>query len=263
MSWQTQQYTKPLFEDLIWSKPQQKSLAGKLLIIGGNSHAIAAPSEAFALASQQGAGTVKAAMPSATRKLLGAKVPVEIELVSSTPSGSFSTNATRELENFCLWSDMILFAGDIGRNSETAIVLEHLTSKLSTPMVVTRDAADYFTNSPLNVLERKDTLLVLSLAQLQKYAAHAKYSKAITFDMGLVPLITACKELTAKHNAYIVTQHFDSIITAVDGQIVVTKIPNEPKNWRLRTATSASVWWMQNYSRPLQSIATSIVQLNW
>jgi NAD(P)H-hydrate repair Nnr-like enzyme with NAD(P)H-hydrate dehydratase domain len=57
--WQKQASSKPLFDDLLWSRPEQKALAGKLLIIGGNSHAIAAPGEAFMLASKAGAGDIR------------------------------------------------------------------------------------------------------------------------------------------------------------------------------------------------------------
>ena len=47
------------------------------------------------------------------------------EYAPSTPSGSFSTQALGELQAMANWADGTLIAGDIGRNSETAILLEN------------------------------------------------------------------------------------------------------------------------------------------
>lgn len=261
--WLKQQSTKPLFEDLLWSKPEQKSLAGKLLVIGGNSHAIAAPGEAFALAATYGAGTVKVALPNATRKLIGGKLPLDIELVPSTPSGSFSKDAQAPLQGFVAWGDATLFAGDIGRNSETAIVLEQLASKMPGLQIYTRDAADYFTNTPLTLFNREHTLLVISIAQLQKLALHSDFKTAITYTMGLPQLCSALGELTSTHKAYIATQQGNKLVLAVDGKVLVTELPTEPDTWRLKTATAASVWWLQNPTKPLEAIATGITQISW
>lgn len=261
--WQKQSSTKPLFEDLLWSRPEQKSQAGKLLIVGGNSHAIAAPGEAFMLANAAGAGEVKVVMPDKTRKLIAGKLPLGIELAPSTPSGSFSKDALAPLQAYCAWADATLFAGDIGRNSETAIVLEQLASKMPGLQIYTRDAADYFTQNALPLLDRDNTLLVLSLAQLQKFAANAKYPQPITFTMGLVQLCNELSVLTSSHKAHIITQYFETIIVAVNGKIVTTTLPTEPEKWRLKTATTASVWWLQNMAKPLESLATSITQTPW
>lgn len=261
--WQTQEYSKPLFEDLLWSKPEQKAHAGKLVIIGGNSHAIIAPSEAFGLSLAAGIGEVKAIMPDKTRKLLGPKVPLDIELVKSTPSGSFSKESLPEIEAYVAWADATLFAGDIGRNSETAIVLETLANKMAGPQIYTRDSADYFTHQPLALLGRPDTLLVLSLAQLQKYAQHASFATPITFTMGLPKLYEALRELTNLHKASIITQHQNVIIVAVKGAVLVTKLAETPVTWRLKTATSASVWWLQNPNLELEALATAITQTKY
>lgn len=261
--WQKQAYSKPLFDDLLWSRPEQKALAGKLLIIGGNSHAIAAPGEAFMLASKAGAGDIRVVMPDKTRKLLGGKLPLGIELTPSTPSGSFNKESLAPLQAYCAWADATLFAGDIGRNSETAIVLEKLASKMPGQQVYTRDAADYFSVTALTLLDREDTLLVLSFAQLQKFAMSAKSQTAITFDMGLANLCSALSELTQVHKAHIITQQFSNIIAACNGKVIVTSLEVEPEKWRLKTATEASVWWMQNPTKPLEAIATAITQIAW
>lgn len=261
--WLKQEYSKPLFEDLLWSRPEQKSQAGKLLIVGGNMYAIAAPSEAFVIAKNQGIGEVKVIMPDKTRKMLGPKMPPDIELVASTPSGSFSTKAELPLRSYIAWADATLFAGDIGRNSETAILLETAASKISGLQIYTRDAADYFNASIQTIIDRPETLLVISLSQLQKFCQSLNWPTAITFDMGVGQLCTVLSELTSVHKCSFAIQYFSSIVVAVNGEVIVTKLLREPKTWRLKTATAASVWWLQNQTQPLKAIATAITQLNW
>ena len=262
-AWRKQSIDSPLFEDIVWSRPEQKSLAGKLLVIGGNSHAIAAPSEAYQLATKQGVGEVRVVLPDKTRKLLGPKVPVDIELVTSTLSGSFSTKAERDMQGFIAWANATLFAGDIGRNSETAVLLEAIAQKMPGQQIYTRDAIDYFYAHPHTLLERENTLIVVSIAQLQKLCMNARFETPITFSMGLVALCEALTRLTSRYKANVCVLEGSTIITAAGGQCVSTQLPSEPKQWRLKTATAASVWWLQNPSRPLESIATAITQLNW
>lgn len=258
-----QEQDKPLYPDLIWARPEQKALAGKLFIIGGNAHAIAAPGEAYQYAVKQGIGEVKVAMPDKTRGLLGPKVPIDIELVTSTPSGSFSVKAMGSLQAYCSWANATLFAGDIGRNSETAILLEGLAQKMPGLQIYTRDGVDYFYANPTVLFERADTLLVVSLAQLQKLCGQLKWPTAITASMGLEALCLELADITKTYPVYIAVLYGKAIVTAVGGQCVATTLKTEPHAWRLKTASAASVWWLQNPSRPLEAIATSVTQIQF
>src|SRR3989344_1032892 len=90
--WHKQAKDKPLFEDLLWSRPENKARAGKLLIIGGNAHTFAAPAAAFVSAAKAGAGSVRALMPDKLKKTIGSSL-AEAQFAPSTPSGSFSRKA--------------------------------------------------------------------------------------------------------------------------------------------------------------------------
>jgi NAD(P)H-hydrate repair Nnr-like enzyme with NAD(P)H-hydrate dehydratase domain len=260
--WQKQDLKNPLYEDLVWSKPEQKNLAGNLLIIGGNAHAVSAPGEAFSIAMAQGIGTTKVVVPVATKRLFGSHAPVALEFADSNPSGSFSTRALPQLQSYVQWSDAVLFAGDIGRNSETAILLEKLL-EMPNKYIFTRDAADYFMDHPTPLLHRDQTLLVLSFAQLQKYAQHTDFKKAFTYDMSLMAIVETVQEFSSVCKSYFVTEHKGTLIIAVDGKVITTLLPTEPEKWRLKVASAASVWWLQNPTQPLKALATAITQLGW
>ncbi|MCA9331385.1 hypothetical protein KC968_00415 [Candidatus Saccharibacteria bacterium] len=56
-------------------------------------------------------------------------------------------------------------------------------------------------------------------------------------------------------------KHLNQIHCAYNGQVISTKLSYDTDIWRVKTATHASVWWMQNPTKPLQAIATSLVKI--
>jgi ADP-dependent NAD(P)H-hydrate dehydratase / NAD(P)H-hydrate epimerase len=255
--WQKQDKDKPLFEDLIWSKPQQKALSGKLLIIGGNLHAIAAPGEAFDAALKQGVGECKVAMPTSTKKFFGTKPPLEIMFVKATHSGSFSLEAYDEIKSFLGWADGVLLAGDFGHNSETTILLEKVsaTDKLRT---YCGDALDNLISDTELLLQNANNALVLSMAQLQKLVVNMHYARPIKLDMSLMQLVEFLHDFSKILPSHMVIMHTDEIIVASGGQIVSTKTSVPIKHTKI--ATTAAIWWLQNPSKPLQALTTAIAQ---
>jgi len=124
---------------------------------------------------------------------------------------------------------------------------------------MTRDAADYFTSSPRLVLERPDTLLVVSFAQLQKLAVAAKYPAAFTFDMDLLRLIDQLHDFSLQYPLALIVRHLDNVIVAVGGEVSTTKVPAEQLVWRLSTAARACVWWLQQPSKGFAALSTAVV----
>jgi hypothetical protein len=246
-----------LFPDLLWSRPENRNQAGKLLIIGGNAHGFAAAAEAYAAASGAGIGTARVLLPDSLQKTVG-KVLEAGEYAPSTPSGSFSRQALAEALAMAGWADGVLLAGDFGRNSETAVMLEQLLEKYSGQLTLTKDAADYFAKAPAKLLDRSETLLVLSFAQLQKFAAGARFTTAFTFNMDLLRLVDALHEFTEKHQAGIVVKHLDTIFVAVNGEVSTTGF--ESDIWCINTAAKASVWWLQNPSKPFEALTSAVLE---
>ncbi len=259
--WRKQLPAQALYEDLLWSRPQNRSLAGKLLIVGGHAQGFSRPAEAYSLAEQAGIGTIRVLLPDVLRKTLGSKTFLGAEFGPSTPSGSFAVSTLSELLEHSAWADGVLFAGDLGRNSETAILLEKFLDKFLGPLIITCDAADYITATPHFILQRPNSLLVLSFSQLQKLAINIKFSQALTFNMDLLRLIEDLHELTKRYKISIITKHLDTILVAVDGTVVTTRTQTPLPLWRLKTATYASVWWLQNPSKTLEALTTAVHEI--
>lgn len=256
--WHKQTSSEPLFPNLQWSRPENRQFAGKLLIVGGNVHGFAAAAEAYGLAEKAGIGTARVLLPNVLQKTVG-RVFAAGEYAPSTPSGSFGQRAISELLPMSAWADGVLLAGDLGRNSETAILLENFVTKHSGQVTLTRDAADYFTSSPSHILARPNTLLVISFAQLQKLAMQAKYPAAFTFDMDLLRLIDLLHEFSLHYEVAIIVRHLDSVIVAMRGEISTTKLPSDKLTWRLATATRASVWWLQQPMKGFEALSTAVI----
>ena len=257
--WHKQTAQGPLFPQLEWSRPENKQFAGKLLIIGGSAHGFAAPAEAFAESAVAGIGTAHALLPASIQKIVGIIIG-GADFAPSTPSGSFSQKALAELLAHAAWADHVLFAGDLGRNSETAISLEKFLQKSAAPTTLTKDAIDYITSAPQSVLQRPQTTLVLSLSQLQRLATAVRFEKAITFRMDMLRLVGWLHDFTTRYAPHIIVRHGDTTYVAVNGQVSTTKKTSKQGIWRLKTATHAAVWYTQNPSKPFDALTTAVLQ---
>jgi len=258
--WQ-KQTDEPLFPELLWSRPENKRFAGKLLIIGGSSHGFAAPAEAYQAAGAAGIGTARVVLPDAVQKLVGGFFDNAF-FAPSTPSGSFSQQAIGALLEHAAWADGVLLAGDFGRNSETAIVLEKFMSEYKGQLTITKDAADYFKDTPHLFLKRPSTTLVVTMAQLQKIVQNSGSEVPITFAMPLMQLVEALHELTGRLPANIEVKHLDQMVVASQGWASSTKLKENSDIWRVKTAATTCVWWIQNPTKTFEALTTAIYSIN-
>ena len=165
--WKKQTGATPLFPDIEWSKPENKGMAGKLGIIGGNKLGFAGVAEAYSVALGVGVGTIRVLLPDALKKTIPAAI-TDAVFAPTNPSGSLNKDALAEMNAMSSWADEVLLIGDAGRSSETAILYEQFIEKYQGQLVLTRDAIDLVKNSAELLVERPKTVLVASFAQLQK-----------------------------------------------------------------------------------------------
>ncbi len=257
--WHRQTPEEPLFPDLLWSRPENKQNAGKLLIVGGNAFGFAAAAEAYGEASRAGIGTARVLLPDSLRKTVG-KVFAAGEYAPTTPSGSFAQSALAELIDMAGWSDATLLAGDFGRNSETAILLEKFLQKYLGQLTLVQDAVDYFVKDAALVLGRKDSLLVLNMSQLQKLATAAKFGTAFTSQMDFLHVVEALHDFTKSYAINIILEHAQTVFVAVNGEVSSTKQESESSH-TIKLAAYAAVWWLQNKDKAYETLTTSVAQL--
>ncbi|HSX30815.1 MAG TPA: hypothetical protein VLE99_02765 [Candidatus Saccharimonadales bacterium] len=248
----------PLFPELEWSRPENKLQAGKLLIVGGNEHGFVEPAEAFSAAEKAGIGVSRMLLPDSLRQFIG-KTFTAGELAPTTPSGSLGKQALNPLLANAAWADGVLLAGGIGRNSETTVLVETFLQKFSGKVTLVKDAADAACQHPTPLLQRKDTLLVLAMGQLRRLGIEAHLSRAFTSEVGLVQLVDMLHDFTSHYSLSIITKHQHNYIVAANGQVSTTPVSDEASPiWRVTTAARASVWWLQNPTKPFGALTASV-----
>jgi len=254
--WHKQTKEKPLFPDLLWSRPENRAHAGKLFIAGGNLHSFSAAASAFSEAEKAGIGVARVLLPDSLQKTVG-RVFEAGEYAPSTPSGSFAQAALAEFMELGGWADASLLAGDFGRNSETAVLLENFLSKHKGPLALAGDTVDYFLNRS-DILERPLTLLVLDFSQMQKLAAAAKSTTAFTSSLDFLHLVDTLHEFSATRQAGIIMPYEKSVFVAVRGSVSTTQFEKVPTITSL--AAHAATWWLQNPQKPFETVTSSIIE---
>jgi len=251
--WHKQTKDKPLFPELEWSRPENKVFAGKLLVVGGDAQNFAAPAEAYTEALKAGVGVARVLLPDALQKTVG-RVFEAGEYAPSTPSGSFAQKALVELLGSSHWADGVLLAGNFGKNSETAILLEKFVTKYTGQLTLTGDSIDYFLADPTPITNRANTLLVPNFSQLQKLCSASRFPQPLTSSMDLLHFVETLHNFSETHTIALIISHLENIVITTDGQVSTTKSTEDNTT---KIATHAAVWWLQNPSKTFEALTTS------
>ncbi len=244
-----EQKNEPLFPDVIWSRPETKQGSGKLLIVGGSAGAMAHLASAYAQAESAGAGTIRLLVPNSLAKVT--KHIPHIEYAPSTPSGSFAKSAIADLLAAASWSDGVLLAGDMGKNSETNLMLDNFVASFSGLLFISSENVESFSIDLSQLAERENTTLFLSFRQLQILGTQAKLQSAFTSDMTRPKLADSLRELSTRYPANLVAQ-IDDWIWVARGSRVATCEKSAI------SAANSTVWLIQQPTRPFESLVSSL-----
>ena len=255
--WQTQTATEPLYPDIEWNKPERHDQAGRLAIIGGNKLGFAGVAEAYSVALSTGVGEVRVLLPDALRKTIPSAITDTI-FAPTNPRGSLARVSLNEMRALGEWAQGVILIGDAGRNSETALAYDDFIRDYAGQLTITRDAIDLVKNNTSLLIERPDTLIVASFAQVQKIFQSVYYPKILTFSMHLAQLVEALHKFTVTYPVHIVTLHRDTLIIASNGSVITQQWDAPMMIWRGTTAATAASYWLWSPSRPLEAIAASI-----
>jgi ADP-dependent NAD(P)H-hydrate dehydratase / NAD(P)H-hydrate epimerase len=257
--WQKQEAGKALFPDIEWQKPEQKALAGKLLLLGGSAHGFAAVGQAYADAQKAGIGICRVVLPDALKKTIDPQA-YDCVFVPTNQSGGITKDALPQLKAAAAWADGLLLIGDAGRNSETAIVYEELLSAFPDKLtLITRDAVDLLKGAWPQLLQREQTVLIATFAQLQKLFQSVYYPKTMLFSMQLSNLVEALHKFTITYPATIMTFHQNHLLVAKEGQVSSTPWDEPMLIWRGSVAAKAAVYAVQ-HSQRFEALTSSLIR---
>ena len=256
--WQKQQPDQPLFPEIEWNKPERRDQAGRLGIVGGSGLGFVSVAESWQTASNAGAGEIRTLLPDVLRKTVPPAM-TNATFGASNNAGGLGGDAKSELMALDSWSDCLLFIGDAGKNSQTAILYEELLAKTETHCVVTRDAVDLLQNSYPAIVNNSRITLVLSFAQLQRLFKNLYYPKMLVFSMQLTQLVETLHKFTLSYPLSIVTFHADTLIIARGGDVITQSWTDPMRIWRGTTATKMACYLLWTPESPLKALASSAI----
>lgn len=253
MNYWKQQATEPLFPDVLWSRPETRQGAGKLLIIGGQAQEFLHVAESFSGAEKAGAGTIRVLMPDSTKKVTNF-LP-EIEYATSNNSGSFAKSSLDQLMDAAAWADGVLLAGDLGRNSETGLMLDSFITKYKGLLILSGLALPSLPASNVQIANRSNTIVCIDFQRMQKLAIELQSEKPLTTSQNNSSIADAYHSMTADHAFAILCRQEKTIWTSFEGQVVTT-YKKEISSLSALTAYTA-VWGMQIPNKLSEALATA------
>jgi hypothetical protein len=247
------QVKQPLYKDLLWSRPENKKFAGKLLVVGGNTQSFNATSVSSQAAIEAGIGMVRVLLPNTLEKLLAGQAggnAMQMSFAASNVSGGFSKLALSELIENSNWADGVLLAGDFGHNSETGILLEQFVTKYTGLLTIADDGLDYFMQSKDLITDREKLCISVNFSQLQKFSQHHKPGLALKSTMSLYELTQALSSWTAESKLSFAIAHESQIIVASTGRVSTTPAAVDTQ----QLAGYAATWSLQHVNKTFEAL---------
>lgn len=259
--WQKQ--TKPLFADLAWNIPEQKT--GRLGLIGGSNQGFNATiriaeflSKTFPIRD----------LPILLPTTLRTKLPPlpNLNFAPATDSGSFSQSPL--LSDFVASNNYTFVTGDLSKNSATAIAVASAllprTPQAEAPHVLlARDAIDLLAPSMEQLLANPHLTLFASSAQLQKVFRAVYYPKMIMLSAPLLPTLEALHKFTLTYPTTILTFHENQLIVARDGRVITTPLASTGYSlislWSGELAAKIAAFNLYNPTKPLEATAAALL----
>lgn len=253
--WQKQ--TKPLFADLTWNIPEQKT--GRLGLIGGSSQGFNAT---IRVAEFLNKTFPIRDLPILLPATLRAKLPPlpNLNFAPATDSGSFAGSPL--LGDFVANNNYTFITGDLSKNSATAIAIA-TTLIPANPhtepphALLARDAIDLLAPSMEQLLANPRLTLFASSAQLQKVFRAVYYPKMIMLSAPLLPTLEALHKFTLTYPVTILTLHENQLITARNGRVITTPLADTGYSlislWSGELAAKIAAFNLYNPTKPLVS----------
>lgn len=244
-NWLTQDQ-EPLFKDLIWSRPENKAHAKKILLVGGSSHGFSRTYKYFIGCEEAGVGEVKLVLPNSLLKLI--KHPLVV-FGDSNKDGSFSKESYSQILGYYGWADSVWLTGEFGNNSTTTMLLEQIINSTKRK-IISGDVSSHI--GDLSVMTN-DLLLILSFREYQKLASKL-YGVAPTNRMDLSQIVDTLNSLTTESEVSIVLGFNDYCLVGSNSKVVTQKKLLDEK-----TASNIAVMWTQFPGKSLQAMACGLV----
>lgn len=250
----TLQSDKPLFPELLWSRPTLRSRGGRLLIVGGHKHEFSLVQDIYQVAEAAGVGEAQAALPDTLQRLVGGGTFGHF--LPATSAGSLGKAALGELLQISEDYDALIVGANLTNNSETGIMIESLVSETEQLAVITEETINTLKFHPEVITGNPKALVVTTMNGLFALANHHHMPLAIKPNSGLMGKLKIIQQLIdiSRCNYVIFDQE---VIVASEGEMSVTQLQTSLSEHAGVMIGLASTFWLQNRQRPFAALTTA------
>jgi NAD(P)H-hydrate repair Nnr-like enzyme with NAD(P)H-hydrate dehydratase domain len=249
----------PLYPKVLLNRPVSRSGAGRLLMIGGHSGDFYLPTNIYEVAMAAGLGETSVVLPDSLLKLLGGMSATTF--VASSPSGSLGREARGQIMELTEEADLVLIGGNLSRNSETTILVEHLLTDVARPIMVIDDAISIIEHQSNLITGRTSTLVVATMPEMFKLAKALRVPISIRRDGGILNKLEIVRDIAAASSCDYVVYGSETIVSS-GGRLGFT-----PANYRLSLAPAfiygvIATFLTQNPKTPFEGLMTGAYVIN-
>ncbi len=249
-NWQTQK-NEPLFPDILWSRPENRNGAGKLLIVGGSADNLANVAQSYTMAEQAGVGACFLLVPESLQKVTK-NIPF-IHYGPANRSGSFAERSLSEMLDLAKNVDGIMLAGNMGKNSETSLTLDKFLSKYRGLLGINSSSLESLSLGWQSLLARDNTILEIDIKTLQQIGISLSFDKPITSDSPNWLIAESLSKISMNFPTTLALYTNSTIWLAQGSQVIACD--QQKYNF-----CKGMVWAIQQPKKQLQAIATSIIE---
>lgn len=232
------QKDNPLFPNIFWEAPLNRNQAKKLLIIGGHAKQFSDTVGLYQHALAAGIGSAKVVLPDSLRKLIGNQP--DCLFVASNPSGSIAKDTVQEILEYSNECDGVIFSSELSHNTETISLLETLFTEIAKPIFFSSNVLGMLAFQP-GLLLSGNKVLVSDMKHLIKLANSLDFPITIKTQSSIINKVELITKFTTEYNLGILLIE-SPIITAFEGQVCVTEVPNTKVGTPEILATVATFW---------------------
>jgi len=257
-NWLKQTVKEPLYDSLLWSRPENKQYAGKVVVIGGNLHGFAKTVNSYQLLLDAGLGQVTVLLPKPIQKIIGHISP-DLIFCPSTDSGSFGSESLDSLLEYSSSADGVFLSGELSSNSETLIVLEKLVGHTLKPMIITDDSIDLIMHLDISLVNRSNMIYVGTLDKIQKLATRLKSPDPITSSLALSNLVEILTKFSLENKISLATIHQGYAVVASGGRVSSTKIEAGSDQDIFKLVHYCVAWVIQNPDSKFEALSCAAI----
>lgn len=212
------QGNQPLFENILWSRPQRR--LGRVLLIGGHRDGFAELQKVYTSLDAAGIAELHLALPNKLSRLVG-NLP-GVSLVPSTPSGSIARDALATLEHLASQVDAVSLGPDLSNNSETTLTAERLVDEINAAILIPESSVNQLIEQIPRWRHRQNMLIFLNQSQLLKLTAKLAVNTNIPLNITLDVLANISEAVSSDLKPSLVIAAHDHLIVADGGRVSLT-----------------------------------------